>query len=153
MEEDTNFEESKYGIDLMLKSFKTKIRMIIDRLNIVLNNFETYFNIIDRIFSNYNNYSINYNICDNIFYVINSLNGKILNNKIFNDFISLLKDNSYKEFIPRILNIYNEMNKNEIDLVYNIQNNQDRVKIFGNQFVKNNKNLCNIIFEKILNMN
>ena len=45
------------------------------------------------------------------------------------------------------------MNKNEIDLVYNIQNNQDRVKIFGNQFVKNNKNLCNIIFEKILNMN
>ena len=150
MEEDIYFEESKYGIDLMLKSFITKIRMIIDRLNIVLNNFETYFNIIDRIFSGCNNYNINYN---NIYNVTNSLNGKILNNKIFTDFISLLKDNSYKEFIPRILNIYNEMNKNEIDLVYNIQNNQDRVKIFGNQFVKNNKNLCNIIFEKILNMN
>ena len=32
-------------------------------------------------------------------------------------------------------------------LIYNIQSNQDRVKILGNQFVRNNNNICKIVYE------
>ena len=38
------------------------------------------------------------------------------------------------------------MNKNEIDLIYNFPNNAKIIKIFGNDFVKNNKDICKIIY-------
>ena len=39
------------------------------------------------------------------------------------------------------------MHKNEIDLVYNIPNDKNKVQIFGSDFIKNNKDLCKIIYE------
>ena len=58
----------------------------------------------------------------------------------------MFKDNTYKDFLPTILKMYDKMNKNEIDLIYNIQNNEKEIKIFGKLFVENNKDLCKIIY-------
>ena len=43
----------------------------------------------------------------------------------------------------------NSTTENQIKLIYNIRNNQEKsIKIFGKNFVKNNKDKCHIIFEK-----
>ena len=130
--------------ELLLNIFKTKIKMIIDRLNNVMNNYEIYFKITQKYINNYNENNINYNILQNINYINNHIYER-KNNDIANesrDFDELLDINNYKVFVPKILNIYNEMNKNEIDLIYNIPNNKNKIKIFGKFFVKNNKDLC-----------
>ena len=36
---------------------------------------------------------------------------------------------------------------NEISIIYKIEDNDDEVKIFGSEFVKNNKHNCQIIYE------
>ena len=48
------------------KGLKTKISMIIDRINNVMKNIELYYNLIERNMLNYNINSINYNIIQNI---------------------------------------------------------------------------------------
>ena len=145
--ENIDFDILKCDIDLIFNSFKTKIMMIIDRLNNLIKNYEIYFNMIKNNLDNYDVNCLNYNICDNINYIANSLQGKVLNNKLNNDLMSLLKEKNYNNFIPKILNIYNEVNKNEIDLIYNITKDHDIIKIFGENFVENNKDLCKIIHE------
>ena len=42
-------------------------------------------------------------------------------------------------------NIYTVENKNRIKIKYNISENDNKVRIFGDSFVKNNKNICYII--------
>ena len=42
--------------------------------------------------------------------------------------------------------MYNGMNKNEIDLIYEIRNNEKEIKILGKSFVKKYKDLCGIIY-------
>ena len=103
---------------------------------------ELYLKIIKRNMKNYNINNINYNILQNINFFGNFDN-------IFPDnvFESLLNDNNYKEFLPKILKMYDKMNKNEINLIYNIQNNENEIKIFGEKFVENNKDLCKIIYD------
>ena len=47
----------------------------------------------------------------------------------------------------KIINIYSKMNNNEINIIYKIDEDDKRVKIFGSEFVKNNKDNCQIIYE------
>ena len=63
-------------------------------------------------------------------------------------YTSYESENNKNNFIFKILNIYNEMNKNEIDLIYNIPNNQDKIKIFGKYFVPRKNYYWKIICEK-----
>ena len=58
-----------------------------------------------------------------------------------------MDDNSYKDFIPKIFKYYNDMYKNEIDLVYNVPKNKDELNLFGYLFVKNNMDLWKIVYE------
>ena len=45
------------------------------------------------------------------------------------------------------MDIYNQMNyKNEINIIYNNINNEDKIKIFGKTFINNNKDKCKIIY-------
>ena len=46
-----------------------------------------------------------------------------------------------------ILIIYKKMNLNEITINYKIDKNEDIIKLFGYNFVKNNKQACNLIIE------
>ena len=116
--------------------------MIIDRFNNFMKNIEIYFKIIEKNLLNYNINNINYNTLQNINFDCNEINFIFKNDE---DLESIREDKKYDEFLPRILKVYNEMNKNEIDLVYNIPNNEKKIKIFGSKFVDNNKYLCKII--------
>ena len=143
----------KYEINAFLHPFKTKIKMIIFRLNNIMKNYETYFNFIVRNIENYNPNSINYNKLQNINYIKNSKEEETYKDFI-KDYENIESDNNYKEFIPRILNLYNEFNRNEIDLVYYIPKENNKIRIFGKSFVENNKDLCKIIYEnKEFNLN
>jgi len=69
-----------------------------------------------------------------------------LNNiNIINEFKEINRTN-YK--FDKIINIYEKMNNkdDEITIIYNI-NNEEKIKIFGEPFVKNNKDKCKIIYE------
>ena len=128
---------SKYLITI----FKVKIEMIINRLNDFIKNIELYIKINRRNIINYNINNINYNILQNINYVKNDFEGFLNSLDVF------FNDNDNKEFLPTILKMYNRTNKNEIDLIYNIPNNEKEIKIFGSDFVSKNKDLCKIIYD------
>ena len=139
-------EYLKLYMNFFKMGFKAKINMIIDRFNNITKNIEIYIKLIERYFLNYNITNINYNILQNINYIYNNKNKEIKFVGIEEDLLSIGKDAAYKELIPKILNMYNKMNKNEIDLIYNIPNNEKEIKIFGSDFVKNNKEICKIIY-------
>ena len=149
-EESINVESTLNMMKMNLIGLKSKIKLITDRLNNVMNNFEAYFKLIERNVRNYNENKINYFIMTNIEYINKTINDE----DFYNDITEILDDllysedkSRYKEFIPQILNIYNKMNKNEIDLVYNIPKDAQKVNIFGYHFVKRNKDICKIIYE------
>jgi surface protein len=120
--------------------------MIIDRLNNIMINYEKFFKTMERILDSYNINNINYNILNNVNNIVNLFKQKI-SNEIFSDVQKFVADNKFEDFIPKMLNIYNKINKNEIDLVYNIPSHRKNVKLFGEEFVENNKYLCKIILE------
>ena len=143
--EDINKEEVKTRMYGIRTNLCTKLGFIIDRLNNVMNTLHIYFKFVEKNLINFNINNINYNILQNIIY--NYKGGAFEFGDIIQDAANLTDDNSYNEFIPRILKLYNEMNKNEIDIVYNIPNNENEIKIFGKEFVKDNKDLCKIIYD------
>ena len=106
----------------LLKCLNAKMLIIIDRIKNIMKNLEIYEKLIQRNLVNYNISNINYNILQNINNNYNRETGPKLG-VIDEEISNICKDNTYKEFIPRILNMYNEMNKNEIELIYNILNN------------------------------
>jgi len=69
------------------------------------------------------------------------------NNNLIKDIKEINNEININNKIENILNIYNKMNNNEIDIIYKIEDNDEEVKIFGSEFVKNNKNNCQIIYE------
>ena len=131
---------------LGFNALNVKMNMVIDRLNNIIKNFKVYFDTMERILVNYNINNINYNILKNIDNIVNIFQQN-LTNDFTRDVQNIIEDNSFHNLIPNILNIYNEINKNEIDLVYNIPKEQIKIKIFGEEFVKNNKDICKIIYE------
>ena len=70
------------------------------------------------------------------------------NNNIIKEIKKINNENNIKNKIINIIDIYNKMNEmNEINIIYKIKDNDKKVKIFGSEFVKNNKNNCEIIYE------
>ena len=139
-------DDLKSDLDINLKSLKTKTKMIIDRINNVINTIENYFNIIKNINDNFNISNINYNISENFKYNTELMNIENVDNNISKDIVNLANC-EYKSFIENIFKLYNGITKNEIDLIYNIQNNEDKINIFGKKFVANNKDICKIIYD------
>ena len=109
---------------------------MINKLNEVIKNIDIYYNINYNIYKNYDKKYINY---------------EILHNNILNDINKINEDNNVINKFKEILNIYKKMNNNDIELIYNI-NDEDRkrgkIKIFCKSFVNNYKNICKIIIIK-----
>ena len=169
IEED--LKELKNNID----KIKEYINKIIDILNEINRNFEIYYKINLDIINNYDIYNRNYQIFQNINEINNNINIKdfdeLLNeNNIQNQFNILL--DIYKKMTDKNNNKYedennkmknennyqiNDKKKNNIDKVDNIGNiitikykidKNNEIKIFGKDFVINNKNNCIIIYNK-----
>ena len=113
---------------------------IIIKLNKIKNIFEIYYNINQNVINNFNKEKINYEILYNINYINNS------------DFIrninSIIDDNNIQNKFIKLFNIYNKMNSyNVIYIKYKINKEDNKIKIFGEEFVKNNINNCTMIVD------
>lgn len=124
----------------IIKEFKNDIETIINLLNKVIENIEQYYNIINSITNNYNYKKINYEILHNI--------QKIYNYDMKKNLRNIIKDTNIQNKFKNFLDIYNKIinkDKNKINIIYKIEDSKKDVKIFSDEFVKNNKSFCKII--------
>ena len=125
----------------------------------IINNFEIYLEINKNIIDNINNKNRNYESLSNII--------NINNNNILNDIKNIINEKDINIQFNNIMNIYNLMtinnqineinnitkkenkikNKNEILIKYLIKKDDKKINIFGEDFVKNNKDKCKYIYE------
>ena len=144
---ENNIKELKENIDI----FNNNIEKIINKLMKVKENIKIYYKIYNNIYNTYEKRIRNYELYNNI----NEMNKnniikeiKKINNEynIKNKIINIIDIYNKMNEINTI-DIYNKMNNNEINIIYKIKENDKKVKIFGSEFVKNNKNNCEIIYE------
>jgi surface protein len=148
-----NFSDIMPKIDIIQKqiseirnrinTFKEKAKEVISILNRIEDNFETYYNINNNIINNYISKNINIQILNNI------KNIRKNNIKILSELNKIVYDNTVN-FFNSSVNIFNKMDneispeysarKNEIIAKYEINKDAKKIKIFGCEFVKNNKN-------------
>ena len=166
-----------------IDKFNKEIKLIIDKLNCVINNMEIYYEINNDIFNSYkktkknyqtyinvqninesnklvikdidqiinlNNEAKKFEYINKIYYKMNKKNElKRTKTKIFNE-IKGIKSNINKE--NKKLKITKTIRKtgkyekkpNDIKIKYKIPKNSDKIMIFGNEFIKNNKKKCEI---------
>ena len=123
-----------------IKKLKYQIREIINKLNKVIDNFDIYYNISKNILNNFNKENINYEILYNI--------NNISNNPILQEINDIINDKNIKNKFKKIIDIYDKMiSGKSISIIYKIYNDMEETNIFGEQFVKNNKNNCTILID------
>jgi len=123
-----------------IDNIKLVAKDIIDKIYKIKQNIEIYYKIYENMVNYYKKNSYNYEILENISHI----DGNIINNihQINNDF---------KKQFTHLENFYSKMTlNNQINLIYDINENdikEGKIKIFGKDFVNNNKNICKILFE------
>ena len=143
-----------------IDKFNNKIDNIIKILNKIKDNFEIYYNINNEILNNYTKENINYEILYNI--------NEIRNNIKIKDIDEIINDNNINNEFKNIINIYNKMtikenntnaslnkkemnkmnnNNNEITIIYIINPKDTKIRLFGEDFIRNNKDKCKYIYE------
>ena len=136
---DTYNEEMK----LKIEQFNNNIKDIIEKLNKIMNKIDTYYKIYLNITNNYYMANINYQILYNIYEILNYNNNIILND--LNEIIE--EPDDYKK-INKLIDLYNLIFNSNKNRKYKINKNETKIKIFGNNFVTNNKDRCKIIHDK-----
>ena len=111
-----------------------------------LNNFKekinSFYQIYTDIINNVDNKNRNYEILNNII--------EIRNNDVIKDIKKIIEEKDNKNKFNLIYDITHEIdlkNSDEITVVYKINNNDKKIKILDSEFVKNNKNICKIIYK------
>ena len=138
--------------------FKNEITGIKNMLDVIINNFEIYFKIIKEIKDKYDNNNMNYQIYQNMNNIANFNEDiiKEMKNIIFEKNIKDKLYNLYKIYTKIIkkdnimdANIINDKlyfepnsNNNEIEIKYIYINNNEFIKLFGEEFIFNNKDKC-----------
>ena len=125
----------------VINKFKLNLEDIINKLKKLEDNLDTYYNINNDILNNYeiNKYK-NYNLLKNLQNIKYNIN---------NETNKLTFEYSYGYNLNSLLYLYTEINNEnlEIELKYNpINNNKEKLRIFGNYFIKNNIYKCKIIY-------
>ena len=151
---------------IIFNAFKNEINGIKNFLNVILENFELYFQIIQNIKDNYNINNINYQIFQNrkniIIYnknIIGEMKKIIFEKNINEKFYSLYS--IYNKIIKKdIINDINKVNDNfsitslakmntkinEIEIAYKNNKNKE-IQLFGEEFIINNKDKCKLKFK------
>ena len=139
---DNNTQTPKEKID--------KFRKDIDKLKYIVSNIINKFN---QVIANYEYlYKIKKNILENMdkkFRNYQSLINKEFIDKIEDKLENIINSKKLEIQILNIIKTYQAMTKNEnsITLQYKIKKGEKKLKIFGEDFVKNNKDNCQIILE------
>ena len=117
------------------------IEDIIEKLNNLKENINNFYGIYTDIIQNVDNKNRNYELLNNIF--------EITNNDIIKDIKTIVEEKNIKNKFNLILEISDKIeipNKDEITLIYKINNDDKRIKLFDSEFIENNKNLCKIAY-------
>ena len=116
-------------------------------MNKVIENMEKYYKIFIYINANVENKKWNYELLKNIKEINN-------NDNIIKDLNEIINDNNIDNKFQKILKIYEKMNKedtevedDEITLIYRLNKDNSSLKLFGSDFVKNNKSNCFLKYE------
>ena len=124
----------------MIDIFNNDISDIINKLKKVNDNIEILYDINNYIFNNYNNNNKSYETLLNMNDIEKNLN--------LEDISDIIKNNNIFYKFEKIISIYNKMIPiDEIRFIYNIKPFKEKLNIFGNYFVKNNKDKCCLIYE------
>ena len=114
---------------------------IIERLTNLKENINNFYNIYIDLIKNIENKNRNYQILNNIL--------EICNNDVIKDITTIVEETDSKNKFNLILDIskkYEIPHKDEITIIYKINNNDKKVKIFDSEFIRNNKKYCKIIY-------
>ncbi len=123
---------------LKLDVLKIELNKITSIINNVMSNYEIYYKIYNNMINGYSIETRNYHILQNI------TNIKL--DDVFRDIDKINQEGHIFRKFGQIFEIYNKMNcQNEILIRYLPENNK-KIRLFGTQFVLNNKNKCKIIF-------
>ena len=124
-----------------VNTFVRDVKMIINRLNLVKENMKSFYELYYNIIFNYEEPRINYEILKNL--------DEIRNNQEILETLETV--NNEKDIIKKFKymhEMYSEMiYKNEVTMVYSLSQHQTELKIFGEEFVKNNIERCKMILD------
>ena len=140
-----NIRNKMNEFENVINKLKINIEEIINKLKKIIDNYNIIYNINNNILNNYEkNKNRNYLLLLNLNYM----------NQYINNEINNIKDKyNYGNNLNQILNIYNNMieindetnETDEIEIIYKSKE-KGKIKIFGYDFVKNNKDKCKIIY-------
>ena len=130
-----------------IDKFNENIKDIIKKLNKVMENMEKYYKIFINICSNVERKKRNYELLKNIKEINN-------NDNMIKELNEIINDNNIDNKFQKIFKIYEKMNKedtevedDEITLIYRLNKDNSSLKLFGSDFVKNNKSNCFLKYE------
>ena len=139
----TNKENNANELRIKIDNLKKEVNNIIDKLNKIVDNLEIYYYINNSIINNYNIKNKNYEVLMNINNIYN------FNEIIIKDINEITNENKIENKIKYINNIYDKMiTRNEFIIKYKA-GKEDKIRVFGDKFVENNKNN----FQMIINDN
>ena len=129
-----------------IDKLKNDVNGIIENFKKIIENFENLYKIKEDIVNNYEKKNRNYELLFNLEEMNNN------ENIIIEDINSIIKEKNISGKVNKIMDIYNKMKQkkfeysDEIRIIYkNDNNNKGVIKIFDNNFIKNNSN-CKIIY-------
>ena len=138
-EEKENLSELKIKIDIL----KEEISEIINKLNETMKNMDIYYDIAYNIINNYNIKYKNYQILMNI----NNINKSNIN--VIKDIDKIIKEKKIENKLMYLEQINKRMEtKNEILIKYKIKEEDEIIRIFGDEFVEKNKNNFQMIIDE-----
>jgi hypothetical protein len=134
-----NIEEKKKILSefkICIDKINKGIKEVIEELNGFMLYINKYYEINNNIVENYDTKRRNFQVLKNLKEINN-------NNKII-DIIKNINNNNIKDKIYDIIDLYNNMDKNKMTIIYN-NNDENKIKLFGEDFIKNNKDNCYLI--------
>ena len=131
----------KDGLGMYIHELNENIDNKIKQLNQYKENINNFYSIYNDVINNVDNKNRNYEILNNII--------EVNNNNIIKDIKNIFDEKDNKNKFNLIMDLTDEIekqNNDEITLIYEIKNNEEKIKIFDEAFVNNNKNICKIIY-------
>ena len=146
--EDNNIKDLRLKIDKLKdeqKNIKDEL-LSQDIFNIVIKDLEIYYEISNNVFINYSIKNKNYQL------LMNFININNYNKAIIEDIDKIINEQNIENKVKSIKDIYNKMEKfDEFIIKYKIEG-ENKIRIFGDKFVKNNKSNFKIIINDKTNV-
>ena len=140
MVKENNKEKIKENLDKFrndIDKLKKDVKNISDMFNKVIENYEYLYSIKKNIIENMDKKFRNFQTLNNQEFIYNNEE----------DLVNIINSKNIENQLINILKTYQKMTKYEFSLIikYKINNNDKKLKIFGEDFVKINKENCSII--------